>query len=93
MFTRARLSTTRLVLVTKDGATAGDPNEFSTTGAAGTAVFPTGYLYETAKPSISHHHTFSQLHLRLDRGQHVLFIGGEVNNEIDELRRVTLVVV
>ena len=36
-----------LVLVTKDGASAGDPNEFSTTGTAGTAVFPTGYLYET----------------------------------------------
>ena len=48
LLTRARAgachSTTRLVLVTKDGATAGDPNEFSTTG---TAVFPTGYLYET----------------------------------------------
>mmetsp|Transcript_30980 Transcript_30980/g.77067 ORF Transcript_30980/g.77067 Transcript_30980/m.77067 type:complete len:442 (+) Transcript_30980:207-1532(+) len=36
-----------LVLVTKDGAAGGDQNQYSTTGAPGTAVFPTGFLYET----------------------------------------------
>jgi hypothetical protein len=30
-----------LVLVTKDGAAAGDDNQYSTTGTPGTAVFPT----------------------------------------------------
>ena len=35
------------MLVTKDGAAAGDQNQYSTTGTPGTAVFPTGYLYET----------------------------------------------